>query len=260
MKRSIRTLPALVIHAAVAIAICGCATGPFAVRQKDSAIVAQTNPGLNLLAGLSGLSSTVTVMQIDGLDAHRTTLYVSPGRHNLDVNVSYLLVAPLPFLSMREVTLDQDLEANHAYRFGTSYAFRSNVFDITLWDETAGSDKRVKVMDWQVIGQVGTGDEDETWDTVAVADAGPEHSRPPLDRGGASDSHAGDKHDPTPHSGGPPSIPHNPPPSRSGGGGSSSGGGGSHGGSSGGGGGGGGHSSGGGGGGGHSGGGGGGKK
>ena len=217
MRPLSRSLPAVALS--VVLALGGCATGPrYAnVKQGNSATLTGSQGGLGVLIGLSGLASTRQISQIDGLPSPGTTFYLSPGKHNLELNVSYYLMFP-PLLSVCDFTTAQDFTANHEYRFTSSYNILQNIFDVSILDETGGAAKPVSVGNWKVIGQVPQDDEADPVPFESVAFGG-DHSRPPLDRGGGAS-----------HEARPPSIPHNPRPSPGGGGGGHSGGGSSHGG------------------------------
>lgn len=207
---------------ALALGLGGCVSGPRYeyARQPDSPSISGSE---NYLGDFVGIPPSAQLEQIDGLPitgmkwSANSAEYLSPGKHSVGV-AAYSKVFELPpVFFCYKLAVEENFAANHKYRF-TSTSTSGSSFDVTLWDETGGSEDRVSVGEWKGIGQEIGDDGPDSVSFDYTYDGGTDHTRPPLDRG----EHPA-------HSGGPPSIPHNPRPSpggHGGGGGGRSGGGG----------------------------------
>jgi uncharacterized membrane protein YgcG len=185
------------------LCLSGCGTYHY-TQQKDSAYVRGAD-GSVLLRRIDG-------QYVDTIESGNSGKYVSPGRHTLDIacadsasRTEGVVIYPV------NETVEADFEANHTYQFTMQEGLI-----VTLWDDTAGADKRVSIATWNF-------DDDAYQDNevdLGTELAGSFVSRPPLNPG---DKRVGA---PGPGRGGPPSIPNRPRPT---GGGGQRGGGGGHG-------------------------------
>ena len=220
MRTPVRVLPAALVLVGLTTGMAGCVTYKN-TPQPDSAIVrGKTVPVPFLPTGFS-----VIIQSIDGRNvqlgrqflllfglATDGEIHVSPGKHT----VALFCKRSLPPLDVQTAFVGAEFAANHRYRFGLA-----GDFDITLWDETAGVEKRTNAGEWHISRAVYSDEDNEPIETVDFDGAQP--TRPPL-HSGRPDGRGDHIHPPS-GSGGPPSIPHNPRPNPGGGGDGHSGGG-----------------------------------
>jgi len=205
MKVPVRMLPILLL-AALSLGLGGCATYTY-TKQPDSATVRGDEP-----FSLIPHSQYIRIVFIDGQSvgpfwtASDHPEYVSPGNHEI------LVLGHYPSNAAADVegrTVEANFLANHQYHF----SINAN-FDMQLWDETDGVDKRVEVGEWVTSGLPfpDSGSMNDV-DFVGTDYEGP----PDIPAGHDGDDHR--RHEPPGHPGGPDGgDKHGPPPSHPGGG------------------------------------------